>query len=42
MTITSHSFRIHDFASYRGLLVMSGVTDDATGEHTRFELIISP
>ena len=31
--VASHSLRIHDFASYRGLLVMSGVADDARGEH---------
>ena len=31
--IASHHFRIHDFASYRGMLVMSGLTDDAIGEH---------
>lgn len=26
--ITSHSFRIHDYASYRGMLVLSGVKPD--------------
>ena len=31
--ITTHNRRIHDFASYRGLLVISGITDDAKGEH---------
>ncbi len=31
--ITTHNRRIHDFASYRGLLVMSGLTDEAKGEH---------
>lgn len=31
--IASHPYRIHDFASYRGLLVMSGVADAAAGDH---------
>ena len=31
--IATHNRRIHDFASYRGLLVLSGLTDDARGEH---------
>ena len=31
--IATHNRRIHDFASYRGLLVMSGIADDAKGEH---------
>lgn len=31
--IATHNRRIHDFASYRGLLVMSGVADHARGEH---------
>jgi hypothetical protein len=31
--ITTHNRRIHDFASYRGLLVMSGLADGAKGEH---------
>jgi hypothetical protein len=31
--IATHNRRIHDFASYRGLLVMSGLRDDAAGEH---------
>ncbi len=31
--ITTHNRRIHDFASYRGLLVLSGITDEAKGEH---------
>lgn len=31
--IATHNRRIHDFASYRGLLVMSGITADAKGEH---------
>ena len=30
--ITTHNRRIHDFASYRGLLVLSGITADAKGE----------
>lgn len=30
--IATHNKRIHDFASYRGLLVMSGVEDAATGD----------
>jgi hypothetical protein len=29
--ITTHNRRIHDFASYRGLLVLSGLSDDAQG-----------
>jgi hypothetical protein len=29
--ITTHNRRITDFASYRGLLVISGITDDAQG-----------
>ena len=29
--IATHNRRIHDFASYRGLLVMSGIADDAKG-----------
>jgi hypothetical protein len=31
--ITTHNRRIHDFASYRGLLVLSGIADEARGEH---------
>ena len=31
--ITTHNRRIKDYASYRGLLVLSGVTDEAKGEH---------
>jgi len=31
--IATHSRRIYDFASYRGLLVMSGVADGVKGEH---------
>ena len=32
--VASHNFRIHDYASYRGLLIMSGVCPDAAaGEH---------
>ncbi|HLU92815.1 MAG TPA: hypothetical protein VKZ54_01760 [Membranihabitans sp.] len=32
--IASHNFRIHDYASYRGLLVMTGIHPDAEkGEH---------
>jgi hypothetical protein len=31
--IATHNRRIHDFASYRGLLVLSGITDEANGEH---------
>lgn len=30
--ITTHNRRIHDFASYRGLLVLSGLADNAKGE----------
>ncbi|WP_372947276.1 hypothetical protein [Mariniphaga sp.] len=32
--VASHNFRIHDYASYRGLLVMTGIHPDAeAGEH---------
>jgi hypothetical protein len=31
--IATHNRRIHDFASYRGLLVLSGLAADATGDH---------
>jgi hypothetical protein len=31
--ITTHNRRVYDFASYRGLLVLSGVAADAKGEH---------
>ena len=32
--ISSHDFRIHDYASYRGLLVMTGIEPEAkAGEH---------
>ena len=32
--VASHNFRIHDYASYRGLLVMTGIDPDAeTDEH---------
>lgn len=31
--ITTHNRRIHDFASWRGLLVLSGVMDGASGDH---------
>ena len=31
--VATHNRRIHDFASYRGLLVLSGVADDAKGDH---------
>ncbi len=32
--ITSHDFRIHDYASYRGMLVMAGLDSDVkAGEH---------
>lgn len=31
--VSTHNRRIHDFASYRGLLVMSGLAEDAQGEH---------
>ena len=32
--IASHRFRIHDYASYRGMLVMTGINPDAeAGEH---------
>jgi hypothetical protein len=31
--IASHSFRIHDYASYRGLLVMTGIDPDHAGDN---------
>ncbi len=31
--VATHNRRIHDFASYRGLLVLSGVGDSAASEH---------
>lgn len=32
--ITSHNFRVHDYASYRGMLVMTGINPDAkAGRH---------
>lgn len=32
--VASHNFRIHDYASYRGMLVMTGIHPDAkAGEH---------
>lgn len=31
--IATHNRRIHDFASYRGLLVMSGVSESAKSDH---------
>ena len=32
--VASHNFRIHDYASYRGMLVMTGIDPDAgAGEH---------
>jgi len=31
--VASHNYRIQDYASYRGLLVLSGVRDDAAGPH---------
>lgn len=31
--VTTHNCRIHDFASYRGLLVLSGIAADARSEH---------
>ncbi|MCF6358777.1 MAG: hypothetical protein L3J54_13325, partial [Draconibacterium sp.] len=32
--VASHNFRIHDYASYRGMLVMSGIDSNAkAGEH---------
>lgn len=32
--VASHSFSIHDYASYRGLLIMTGIDPDAkSGEH---------
>ena len=37
--ISSHPFRVHDFASYRGLLVMTGIAADADTDHEH--LIVS-
>jgi hypothetical protein len=31
--VATHNRRIHDFASYRGLLVISGLADGAQGDH---------
>jgi hypothetical protein len=31
--VATHNRRIYDFASYRGLLVLSGITSEAKGEH---------
>ena len=31
--VTTHNHRIKDYASYRGLLLMSGIRQDAQGEH---------
>ncbi|MFC3198280.1 hypothetical protein ACFOET_11715 [Parapedobacter deserti] len=31
--VASHGLRIHDYASYRGLLVMTGVDDETENEH---------
>jgi len=31
--IATHNRRVHDFASYRGLLVVSGLAEDAQGDH---------
>lgn len=31
--ISTHNRRIKDYATYRGMLLLSGVTDDAKGEH---------
>lgn len=31
--IATHNRRVHDFASYRGMLVISGIAADANGEH---------
>jgi hypothetical protein len=32
--VSSHNFRVHDYASYRGLLIMTGIHPDAVaGEH---------
>jgi hypothetical protein len=38
--ISSHPFRIHDYASYRGLLVMTGI--DPAGPHENPRVISSP
>ena len=35
--VASHNFRIHDYASYRGMLVMTGIDPDAgAGDHIVF------
>jgi hypothetical protein len=31
--VATHNRRIKDYATYRGMLVISGITDDAKGEH---------
>ena len=31
--IASHPYAIHDYCSYRGLMVLSGIDADASGEH---------
>lgn len=31
--ISSHGLRVHDYASYRGMLVLSGLTPDASGDN---------
>lgn len=31
--VATHNRRIKDYCSYRGLLIISGITDDAKGEH---------
>jgi hypothetical protein len=32
--VTSHNFRIHDYASYRGMIVITGLNNDVKpGEH---------
>lgn len=31
--IASHNFRIHDYASYRGLLIMTGIQENYTNDH---------
>ncbi|KPL08674.1 MAG: hypothetical protein AMS26_24270 [Bacteroides sp. SM23_62] len=36
--IASHPFRIHDYASYRGLLVMTGIQPDAAGNKSHLIL----
>jgi hypothetical protein len=33
--VTSHPFRIHDYASYRGLLILTGIQPDMAGNNSQ-------